>query len=109
MSHYISRSEGEGRQISAERNAKKKTPGGSLLFHMTSSSLSVVLLEVDIWCSPASRFVPDSPGRESVSTTYSASDYDEQGSVNVYVNLFREPDFSNSGEGNNLAISSSGS
>ena len=62
MSRYISRSEGEGRQISAERNVKKKTPGGSLLFHMTSFSLSVVWLQVDILCSPASRFVPDPPG-----------------------------------------------
>lgn len=80
MSHYFSRGEGERRQISAERNVKEKTPGGSLLFHMTSSSLSVVWLEVDILCSPASRFVLDPPGQEfdhaSCSTTYSASDYD---------------------------------
>lgn len=84
MSHYISRSEDEGRQISAEHNVKRKSPGSSLLLHMTGhmtfSSLSVVWLEVDILCSPASRFAPDSPGRESDhasrSTTYSASDYD---------------------------------
>ena len=80
MSHYISRSEVEGRQICAERNVRRKSPGSSLLFHMTSSSLSVVWLEVDILCSPASRFVPDPPGRESDhasrSTTYYASDYD---------------------------------
>ena len=78
MSHYFSRSEGERRQISAERNVKRKSPGPSLLLHMTSSSLSVVLLEVDILCSPASRFC--APGRESDhasrSTSQSASDYD---------------------------------
>ena len=62
MSHYFSRSEGERRQISAERNVKRKSPGTSLLLHMTSSSLSVVWFENDILCSPASRFVPDPPG-----------------------------------------------
>ena len=80
MSHYFSRSEGERRQISAERNVKKKSPGSSLLLHMTSSSLSIFWLEVDILCSPASRIVPHPPGRESDhasrSTTYPASDYD---------------------------------
>ena len=63
MSHFIPRGEGEGRQISAERNVKRKSPGSSLLLQMTSSSLSVVWLEVDILFSPASRFVTDSPGR----------------------------------------------
>ena len=80
MSHYFSRSEGKRRQISAERNVKKKSPGSSLLHHMTSSSLSFFWLEVDILCSPASRFMLDPPGRESDhasrSTTHSASDYD---------------------------------
>ena len=42
MSHYISRSEVEGRQISAEHNVKRKTYGSSLLFHMTSSSLTLL-------------------------------------------------------------------